>query len=686
MRLLNVICENEPDENVWPLYNDSIIKICLINLSSPGIETRDEYFKNYLGIGYNNKAVLSISNNKLQEAIKYFELSIQNLGSSNKDTLLLIAMCNLADTYKKAGLYLKASEIYNEVLQKSLKKNYLPGMVSAYKFLGALSERLKDYSKAKKYYFNSIEICRKNNMEDDLSRVYHDLAHVYTSLSQADSSIFYFKKAYELKIKTHQDVAAIRTLISMAMVYTQMGEFATAKANLDEAAESLPKQGNEELNSYLKQAYCRLYIHEKKYDKAIIYAKDAWDISSKTTDLSLKVGSAGLLSQAYEYNHDGMNSLEMYKVFARLKDSANSLELKNMSNEMEVKHGYEKKSLIDSLKRNDEIKLSNYKIEKQESQKYILIIVITIITLLCAIIFRRFRISVQQNKIIEKQKNEVDLKNKVIEEKQKEILDSIHYANKIQNALLADKSVISKNFKGSFIFFKPKDIVSGDFYWTATVSIPGNEHGMQASTNKAQNGTQEGELFYLAVCDSTGHGVPGAFMCLLNMGFISEAINEKKITLPNEIFNYARKRLIESIGTEGQKDGFDGILLCLNKLTGSVTYAAANNTPILIQDNELIELPKDRMPVGKGESEISFKNYNVNLKEGDTLYLFTDGFADQFGGPKGKKFKYKELNRLFSSIAAKPLALQEKSISETFENWKGNLEQVDDICIIGISF
>ncbi|MBS1653193.1 MAG: hypothetical protein JSU07_14400, partial [Bacteroidetes bacterium] len=140
---------------------------------------------------------------------------------------------------------------------------------------------------------------------------------------------------------------------------------------------------------------------------------------------------------------------------------------------------------------------------------------------------------------ISAEKRNVELKNRVIEEHQKEILDSIHYAKRIQTALLANKEFVNTNIKNNFIYFQPKDIVSGDFYWA----------------------TQQNDYFYLACCDSTGHGVPGAFMSLLNIGFLSEAIKEKSISKPNEIFNYVRQRLIDSISAEGQKDGFDGILI-----------------------------------------------------------------------------------------------------------------------------
>jgi serine phosphatase RsbU (regulator of sigma subunit) len=257
---------------------------------------------------------------------------------------------------------------------------------------------------------------------------------------------------------------------------------------------------------------------------------------------------------------------------------------------------------------------------------------------------------------------EVVQQKEVIEEHQKEIIDSINYAKRIQYALLAHEQLLQENLPEYFVLFQPKDIVSGDFYWA----------------------TKKDNKFYLAVCDCTGHGVPGAFMSLLNISFLNEAINEKNISDPHEVLNYVRKRLIESVSKDGGQDGMDAILICIDKTNNTLSYSAANNAPLLIKNNELLSLVADKMPVGKGERDESFKMRTIDLQKGDSLYLYTDGYADQFGGPKGKKFKYKPLNELFLLNQSASLAGQKNILSSTFEEWKGVLEQVDDVCILGI--
>jgi ligand-binding sensor domain-containing protein/serine phosphatase RsbU (regulator of sigma subunit) len=295
----------------------------------------------------------------------------------------------------------------------------------------------------------------------------------------------------------------------------------------------------------------------------------------------------------------------------------------------------------------------------------ILSIAIVILTTKIIINFREKKFIIKQKElesIVNLRTIEISNKKAEIEEKQKEILDSIHYAKRIQNTLLAHQDFLNENIPQNFVYFNPKDIVSGDFYWA----------------------TKHGNNFYLAVCDSTGHGVPGAFMSLLNIGFLTEAINEKNISETNLIFEYVRERLISSVSKEGQKDGFDGIIVRFNQLTNEITYTAAHNAPILISNNELIELSKDKMPVGIGEKKEQFTCHKIQAKQGDMLYLYTDGYADQFGGPKGKKFKYKPLNELLLALSNKSLNEQKQELENNFKNWKGDLEQVDDVCVIGI--
>jgi ligand-binding sensor domain-containing protein/serine phosphatase RsbU (regulator of sigma subunit) len=296
---------------------------------------------------------------------------------------------------------------------------------------------------------------------------------------------------------------------------------------------------------------------------------------------------------------------------------------------------------------------------------YILCTVLLICMFYIFIRWREKRLK-KENLVLEDRVNQRTLQLKTalqqIEEKNKEITDSISYASKIQSVLLPSEKEIARSFDDVFIFFSPKDIVSGDFFWTM----------------------EKENMVYLAVCDSTGHGVPGAFMSLLNINYLNEAIAEKNLEKPGEVFDYVRKQLISSISKEGQKDGFDGILVCFDKRKNRFTYAAANNVPVLIRNGRMVEMSHDKMPVGKGEKNTPFTLFDQSFEKDDMLYLYTDGYADQFGGEKGKKFKYRQLDELLLEIYRLPASEQLAAISKKFNDWKGSLEQVDDVCIIGV--
>lgn len=259
---------------------------------------------------------------------------------------------------------------------------------------------------------------------------------------------------------------------------------------------------------------------------------------------------------------------------------------------------------------------------------------------------------------------QIEEQKHVLQEKNTALTDSINYARRIQYTLLAHRQLLDQQLPDYFVLFRPKDIVSGDFYWAS----------------------RKNDLFYLAVCDSTGHGVPGAFMSLLNISFLNEALNEADITRPDEMLNFVRRRLIATISQEGARDGMDAVLICYDRSKKRLDYSAANNAPVLIRDGALQVLPKDKMPVGQGEKNESFTLHSIELQEGDQVYLFTDGFADQFGGPSGKKFKLKQFEALLLANQKESTGRQKELIETAFLNWKGGLEQVDDVCVTGIRF
>lgn len=290
------------------------------------------------------------------------------------------------------------------------------------------------------------------------------------------------------------------------------------------------------------------------------------------------------------------------------------------------------------------------------------------------LVFYLKNISDEYEGVITVKTNELKESHEIISERNKDITDSINYAKKIQEAYLPNENVLPYHFPESFLLFKPKDIVSGDFYW---IYNPENENGIKSD-----------EVF-VAVADCTGHGVPGAIMSVICCNALNEAVITKGIRDTGKILDETREIIIRNLkskGTGDRKDGMDISLVRINKKTKEIQFSGANNPLWYIENNEIKECKADKQPVGMYENMKSFTSHKISNIEYriSNLFLFTDGFADQFGGAKGKKFKYSNLQKLLLENSNLKLSTLNVELENAFDKWKGELEQVDDICIIGI--
>ena len=277
------------------------------------------------------------------------------------------------------------------------------------------------------------------------------------------------------------------------------------------------------------------------------------------------------------------------------------------------------------------------------------------------------------NRIIKKQTAELHQQKDEIVRKNKEITDSIYYAKHIQDAIMPNNEYIKNMFADSFVLFKPKDIVSGDFYWA----------------NLSENNA------ILAAVDCTGHGVPGAFMSMLGMSFLNEIVIENINLKPADVLNKLRKKIISALehggkGNIEQKDGMDVALCVWHKESNLLEYAGANNPVWIIRPikgskaHEIIELKANRMPVGYHYDVKDFTAQEFQLQKGDAIYLFTDGFVDQFGGPDGKKYKSKKFKEMLLTLQHLSMKDQALMINKEFNDWRGDNEQIDDLCLVGV--
>ncbi len=262
---------------------------------------------------------------------------------------------------------------------------------------------------------------------------------------------------------------------------------------------------------------------------------------------------------------------------------------------------------------------------------------------------------------------EIRLQKDIISEKNKELTDSIHYAQRIQQAMLPDDRAMMESMPEHFVLFKPKDIVSGDFYWHS----------------------HHPDCVLWAVVDCTGHGVPGGFMSMLGSGLLNQIVNEEKVFRPDQILNLLRERVIIALKQSGEpgesRDGMDLGLVQYIPSKQQLHFAGAHNSLYIVRNGELLEYKADKQPIGIHGAEMKpFTLHAVSLQKGDHLYMSSDGYSDQFGGEKGKKFKSSNFELLLKSISTESIARQHQILDETFTTWKGNFEQLDDVCVIGV--
>ena len=394
--------------------------------------------------------------------------------------------------------------------------------------------------------------------------------------------------------------------------------------------------------------------------------------------------------------------------------------------ELEIQYKTEKRQLeIDKLEKekalqNETIARKNVENHKQQLIIYFFIVGFIIIIFFSLVIYRLFIQKKKANILLAEQKHQIEEKNEELNQqneeittqrdeieaqrdeittqrdtvvKQKELIenihreqtDSIHYAKRIQSAILPEMSIFSAYNFEHFVLFKPLNIVSGDFYWSALID----------------------QKLIFCVADCTGHGVPGAFMSMLAISLLNEIVKKEKITDAASILNHLRENIIESLQQQGSdsdnpstllmvQDGMDMSLCVLDISTLKLQYAGANN-PIYIvkklkveseksvENNfELFELKPDKMPIAIYVKLDSFNNQEIQLSKGDMIYLFSDGFADQFGGTKGRKFLYSKFKEMLLKINQLTTTEQSDLLLKTFTEWKGNHEQVDDITIMGL--
>jgi tetratricopeptide (TPR) repeat protein len=549
-----------------------------------------------------------------------------------------------------------------------------PGYTSALINIGLVFQQQKDYEKALEMYEEALEIYLEKEFEFDIALAYNNIGSVYYDMKDLKKSLFYHKKSLALKENINDHQGKVMSLQNLGLLFNDLNKYDSALIYLKRGIsiiDSLPDPANEiELCNTIGSVYMNLKDYENAekyltramniYNSGITYYK----IYQTYKNLALLYSMQSKFKEAYFYSNK----------YWTLQDSIQNNENAQMIQKKELETTYEIKKREDKLKQD----LETEALKKQRRLwNYFYLFIFSSLMIVIAVMYRNYRhkkkanhLLSERNTIITSQNSEIRKQSELIEEKNRDITDSIQYAKRLQDAMLPSENEMSKTLKNYFVLYQPKDIVSGDFYWMHDLSSKGMRK------------------YLFAVVDCTGHGVPGGFVSIVGNNALNRAVNEFRLSAPNLILDKVSQLVEASFESENTqiRDGMDISMVAVTFLSDHVLleYAGANNPLWILQNNKLTEIKADKQPVGKYENRKPFTLHKSELHYGDSVYLFSDGYADQFGGENGKKFKYAQLKEKLITLSSKEMKNQSEELHSIIMKWKGELEQIDDICIAGI--
>lgn len=559
-----------------------------------------------------------------------------------------------------------------------------------------------DYPKALEYYFKAYKKQEELGAKVQMATWLSNIGLAYADNKQPDKALEFYLKAKKLNEETGAQRSLASNYGNIASLYRTKKEYSISLDNymqaLDLHTKTRNKKGLANCTNNIGALYNEMYRSASPSEKKVIAAK-AENYLLQSLAIADSIGyligvkeAAFNLSELATLNGKYLEALEYYKRSTYIKDTLYNADRKDEITRKALNYEFEKKEAETKTEQDKKDTLAAEDRKRQKLITYSIAIGLLLVAAIAIIILRSLRITRKQKSMIEQQKKTVEDQKELIEEKQKEIIDSITYAKRLQHAILPSPELIKLHLPESFIYYKPKDIVAGDFYWMEVIRYETGD--MRYEKNKTENisdlKSQYSDLILIAAADSTGHGVPGAMVSIVCSNALNRAVKEFQLKEPGKILDKTRELVLETFekSSADVKDGMDISLVSIDRSTNTIQWSGANNplwyTSPSINSGEIIEIKADKQPIGKTDQPKPFTTHIVKLEKGDMIYLMTDGYPDQFGGPSGKKFKHKQLKDILFANSEKEAVYQEKILAREFDSWKGNLEQIDDVTLIGI--
>lgn len=652
----------------------SAICFLLFTLLSGSLKSQDDVAK----ILRLNSRADSLTYIDTKAAVKAANEALEIAQKLNNDSLEYASrFCRAVANYFIGNINSSLEDfIKNKALAQ--KMNDQVRLIESLNAIGNVYKEVERNSQALQSYYEALAVCKKIKDGGKMCLVESNIAMVMSQLRQFDSSSYYCHKVLGKlhKYKKGNDLHFVSSVygILLSNYFDSKNHDSVIKYSnivlplLKKAGNKISYAGNlYNLGGYYA-GIGNNELAEKYYSEAVLEKPDNLQLM---VDLHKSLGSVFYAQKKYKL------AAEMYFDCIAFRDSLAKVKTIETLSEMEVKYETGKKEeelkRLSAEKEITDLKAKQSRVWLIASSAGILFVIIVAVVLL-----KQNRNRREANKLLQLQNNE-------IVHQKKEITDSINYAKRIQLAILPPDKMVKRLLPNAFVLYKPKDVVSGDFYWLEE---------------------KNGKVLFAAV-DCTGHGVPGAMMSVVGLNLLNQAVKEKGLTTPSEILKHLDAGVTDTLRQSGDidsiKDGMDLSLCAYNPKTLELQYAGAFNNLWIVRKNisssyvpstknevlfedHLLEIKADKFPIGSNLDGVvdNYTNWKLQLQKGDCVYLYSDGFADQFGGPKGKKFKYNALKKFLVSVHHLPPAEQREKLVSAFESWKGNLEQVDDILVLGV--
>ena len=620
----------------------------------------------------NNLAIALEEKGNLVSSKSYLLNSIQLCDSLRFKRGLAFGYNWLAIVIREMGDYAKATEYELKSLKLNTELKDITGTARCYLSLGNIDIAMGDFVSGKKNFNTALQLALEIKNPDVVATCNANAAICYHALQQMDSAEYFYLKS----IRYYEKIGAS---FDQAAQYTNFGLFKLDQKKHKEALNYLFKALEMQQRVFdtihiagVLNNIGEVYLDMKDYAKGVYYFNEGYLLSVKTESKYDMFNAFVSLAHGYQLSGNYQKALYFLERSQDLKDTLMNTESTKNIKEMQTRFESDKKEkeieLLQKDKNIRELQIAGQQanINRQRIIIYSVIAGLVLVVILIFFILKSYREKKKINVGLERKNIEINIQKNLIEEKNLLITDSIDYAQKIQEAVLPSDALIKKYIPDSFILFLPKDIVSGDFYFV----LPHKD------------------LLFIACADCTGHGVPGAFMSVMALNMLENIISGKNLLQPALILDELNKTVLETLRQDTEnssaKYGMDISLITLDKLKNRVQFAGAHNSLCLVRNKVLTEIKADKTAIGMAKEK--FTSHTVEIQKGDMVYIYTDGYADQKGGPQNKKRFSSELKELLVSVSAQNSAEQKEMLGRAFFDWKAGNDQIDDVLVMGIRF